>query len=131
MSDRTKRQVLEMCVGVGIHSLVLALICMIWFRELSVFLGILIGMALAMGLLVSIAMSTELCVESASENYATKKMAMHAVIRSLAVITVIGILWKFTKINILTVALGALGMKTGAYLYPWVHKIMNHKAEQQ
>lgn len=131
MSDSTKRQVLEMCVGVGIHNLVLAVICLIWFRELSVFLGILIGLCVAVGLLVSIAMSTELCVESGSENYAAKKMAVHAVIRSLAVIAVVGVLWKFTKINILTMALGVLGMKTGAYLYPWVHKIMNHKAEQQ
>lgn len=131
MSDNTKRQVLEMSVGIGIHNLILAVICLIWFRELPVFLGILIGLCVAVGLLVSIAMSTELCVESANEGYATKKMAMHAVIRSFAVIAVVAVLWKFTKVNILTVALGTLGMKTGAYLYPWVHKIMNHKAEQQ
>lgn len=129
MSDRTKRQVLEMSMGVLVHNLVLAGICLIWFREISVFLGILVGMLLAEGLLISIAMSTELCVASANENYASKKMAFHAMIRSFSVIAVIGILWRFTTVNLLTAALGALGMKTGAYLYPFAHKIMNHKAK--
>lgn len=129
MSDRTKRQVLEMSMGVLVHNLALAGICLVWFREISVFLGILVGMLLAEGLLISIAMSTELCVDSANENYASKKMAFHAMIRSFAVIAVIGILWRFTSVNLLTAALGALGMKTGAYLYPFAHKIMNHKAK--
>lgn len=126
MSEETKRQVLEMCVGIGIHNAVLAVICLIWFRELPVFLGILAGFLIAVALLISIARTTELCVESGSENFATKKMASHAVLRSLGAVAAIGILWKFTDINILTVALGALGMKTGAYLYPAVHKLLNH-----
>lgn len=130
MSDRTKRQVFEMCAGVVVHNLIVMIVCLIWFRNVSTMTGVLVGAALAIGLLISIAYSTELCVESGSENYAKKKMAAHAVLRSLTVVAVLGVLWRLTNINLLTVVLGILGMKTGAYLYPFMHKILNRGADQ-
>ena len=131
MSDGTKRQVCEMSVGILLHNLILSGICLIWFREASVFIGILIGMIIAIGLLCSIAISTEICVEFGEKEYARKKMVSHAILRSLATVAIVGLLWKFTPVNILAVAIATLGMKTGSYLYPWVHKILNHKADSQ
>ena len=68
-------------------------------------------------------------LQPACEAYASKKMALHAVLRSLGILAALLLLWKFTKVNILTAALGVLGVKTGAYLYPAVHRLMNHRTE--
>ncbi len=84
-------------------------------------------MAAAILSLCSMAYSTELCVDAADENYAQRKMTIHAVCRSLLLFALMAFLWKFTEINFFTVVLGILGLKTGAYLYPAVHKFMNHK----
>lgn len=48
MSDETRRQVFEMYIGVILHNAVIGLICLIWFREPYVFLGIAAGMAAAL-----------------------------------------------------------------------------------
>lgn len=127
MSEETKRQVVEMSVGIVAHNLVIFLVCLIWFRSLFNFLGVLAGMAAAILSLCSMAYSTELCVDAADENYAQRKMTIHAVCRSLLLFALMAFLWKFTEINFFTVVLGILGLKTGAYLYPAVHKFMNHK----
>ncbi len=128
MSEETKRQVLEMSAGVLLHNLILFVVCVIWFRELSVLLGILAGTCGAEALLVSMARSTELCVASGDENYARRKMTFHALARSFSVLLAAALLWKFTDINILAAVLGTLGLKTGAYLYPVIHKFLNHPA---
>ena len=108
MSEATKRQVLEMCVGIVIHNLILTVGSLIWFREPSVFLGIFAG-ALA------------------DAEAARKKMAAHSVLRSVALLAAIGILWKFTDFNPLAFILGTLGVKTGAYLYPVIHKFFKER----
>ena len=113
MSDETKKQVILMSVGIVLHNLVLFLICLIWFRSAPVFLGILTGMAAAELWLLSMAYSTELCAASADENYARKKMVTHALLRSLAVFGGIALVWKFTEINLLSLVVGILGLKTG------------------
>jgi len=129
MSEETRRQVIEMSAGILVHNLVLFLVSVIWFRKVSVFLGILLGMILAVGLLVSMAMSTELCVEAADENYARRKMTIHAALRSIGLFAVIALCWKFLDISLVALVLGILGLKTGAYLYPAVHKLMDHKTK--
>lgn len=73
MSDSIRKQVLEMYVGVVLHNLVLAAICLVRFRSVPVFLGLLAGMLGAFGLLASIAVSAELCAASGDEAYASKK----------------------------------------------------------
>ena len=118
MSDKTKRQVVGMSIGILIHNMILLLICLIFFRTVPVIAGVLIGAAAAEVLLISIARSTELCVESADGAYSSKKM----LIRSLCAVILVCLLWKFTTINLLAVVLGALGLKTGAYVYPVLQK---------
>jgi len=129
MSEETKRQVIEMSAGILVHNLVLFFVSVIWFRKLSVFLGILLGMILAVALLISMAMSTELCVEAADEDYAKRKMTIHAALRSIGLFVVMALCWKFLDISLISLVLGILGLKTGAYLYPAVHKFMNHKTK--
>ena len=127
MSDETKKQVILMSVGIVLHNLVLFLICLIWFRSVPVFFGILTGMAAAELWLLSMAYSTELCAASADEAYARKKMVTHALLRSLAVFGGIALIWKFTEINLLSLVAGILGLKTGAYLYPVVRRIADRR----
>ena len=107
-----------MSIGILIHNMILLLICLIFFRTVPVIAGVLIGAAAAEVLLISIARSTELCVESADG----KKMVIHSLIRSLCAVILVCLLWKFTTINLLAVVLGALGLKTGAYVYPVLQK---------
>ena len=108
MSDKTKRQVVGMSIGILIHNMILLLICLIFFRTVPVIAGVLIGAAAAEVLLISIARSTELCVESADGAYSSKKMVIHSLIRSLCAVILVCLLWKFTTINLLAVVLGAL-----------------------
>ena len=96
-----------MSIGILIHNMILLLICLIFFRTVPVIAGVLIGAAAAEVLLISIARSTELCVESADGAYSSKKMVIHSLIRSL---------------------FGALGLKTGAYVYPVLQKRTDRKA---
>ncbi|MBQ5698870.1 MAG: hypothetical protein IIV75_04220, partial [Lachnospiraceae bacterium] len=77
------------------------------------------------------AYSTEMSMEFADEDFAKKKMVSHSIIRSLAIFAGLALIWKFTEINLVALALGILGLKTGAYLYPYVHKILDHKAEDE
>lgn len=111
-----------MSIGILIHNMILLLICLIFFRTGPVITGVLIGAAAAEVLLISIARSTELCVESADGAYSSKKMVIHSLIRSLCAVILVCLLWKFTTINLLAVVLGALGLKTGAYVYPVLQK---------
>ena len=110
-----------MSIGILIHNMILLLICLIFFRTVPVIAGVLIGAAAAEVLLISIARSTELCVESADGAYSSKKMVIHSLIRSLCAVILVCLLWKFT-INLLAVVFGALGLKTGAYVYPVLQK---------
>ena len=89
MSEQIKKQVFEMSVGLLIHNGALFLIALIWFRRLPVFLGILVGMLTAVGLLISMARSTELCVEAADEDFAKRKMTIHAVYNNMQVDNVV------------------------------------------
>jgi len=129
MSDEIKRQVLEMSVGIGVHALILLIGAAIWFREIPVFLGILLGAAAACLLLYSMAYTTEMCMEFADEEFTKKKMVSHSILRSLAVFAGLAVILNFTDINLIAVVLGLLGLKTGAYLYSFVHKKLDHKAE--
>lgn len=127
MSDKIKKQVLEMSVGIVLHALVLILGAAIWFRRLNVFLGIFVGAAAACMLLRSMAYSTEMSMEFGDEEFAKRKVVLHSAARSLAIFLGLAVICKFTDINLLAVALGILGLKTGAYLYPAVHKFMDRK----
>lgn len=111
-----------MSIGILIHNMILLLICLIFFRTVPVITGVLIGAVAAEVLLISIARSTELCVESADGTYSSKKMVIHSLIRSLCAVILVCLLWKFTTINLLAVVFGALGLKTGAYVYPVLQK---------
>ena len=55
-------------------------------------------------------------------------MLIHSLIRSLCAVILVCLLWKFTTINLLAVVLGALGLKTGAYVYPVLQKRTDRKA---
>ena len=111
-----------MSIGILIHNMILLLICLIFFRTVPVIA------AAAEVLLISIARSTELCVESADGAYSSKKMVIHSLIRSLCAVILVCLLWKFTTINLLAVVFGALGLKTGAYVYPVLQKRTDRKA---
>ena len=114
-----------MSIGILIHNMILLLICLIFFRTVPVITGVLIGAAAAEVLLISIARSTELCVESADGAYSSKKMVIHSLIRSLCAVILVCLLWNYvdTAVKILiAVVLGALGLKTGAYVYPVLQK---------
>lgn len=127
MSDETKRQVLEMCAGIAIHNLILAAGSLIWFRKASVFWGIFAGALAAVAMLVSMARSVELCLDLGDPDAAKKKMTVHSLLRSVAVMAAAAVLWKFTDFNILAFILGILGLKTGAYLYPVIHKFFKER----
>lgn len=131
MSEAIKKQVFEMSAGIVLHNLFLTAGAILWFRELSVFLGIAVGTIFAIALLCSMAYSTELCIEFADEEFARKKMTMHAMLRTLAVFAGVIVVWKVIDINPLALVLALFGLKTGTYLYPFIHRLFDHKAGEK
>ena len=131
MREETKKQVFEMSIGIVLHNMVLTVGAFVWFRELPVFFGIAIGTISAIALLCSMAYSTELCIEFGNEEFARKKMTIHAILRTLAVCAGVIILWKVLDVNPLALVFALFGLKTGTYLYPFIHRLFDHKADEK
>ncbi len=127
MGKDLKEQIFEMCIGVVAYELILCVICLIFFREWNVFLGILVGTLGAMAFIVNIGQSVEQCVDSEDPDYAKKSMRAHSVRRQMTVLIVTVLAAKFTDMNLVAAMAALLGIKPGAYLYPIVHKLRNRK----
>lgn len=130
MSEELKKQILEMCIGLAAYELVLVLLCLVFFCEPYVFLGLLVGTIAAVVFICHIGYSVEYCVESGDPDFAKRTMQAHAVQRMAAVLALAAVLARFTEINIVAVMAAILGVKPGAYLYPVVHKILIRKSEK-
>lgn len=128
MTSETKKLVLEMSAGILLWNLLLAVFgcafapLMGWSR-ISVFLGVVIGLAAAVVMLIHMAVITEKVLDSADQSYANKTTVIHSMIRKfIYIILLVLLIWKFPQINPLAVVLGSMGLKAGAYLQPLLHR---------
>lgn len=127
MSKDTKALVVEMSAGVLLYGLaagaLTAVVCLAGgYRLLPCLLGLLAGIAASILMLVHMAVITERVLESGDAAYATRTTVIHALLRKLAFIVAIVAVWLLPGVEVLTMILGAFGLKAGAYLQPQIHK---------
>lgn len=130
MSRETKNLILEMSAGIVIFEVILGIGAALLGPRLgaplsTVFLGLLCGLIADIAMLIHMAVITERVLDTGNESYANKTTLIHSMIRKLAMVVFIVILWQIPQVNIVAFIIGALGLKAGAYLQPFIHKVFN------
>ena len=129
MSKDTKNLILEMSAGILFHNAVLGIfafiICYVLDQKaLPIFLGLAAGAVSAAAMLIHMAIITERAMDSGDEGYANKTTLVHALGRKAVYIAVLLlVLFCVPQINPLAMVVGTMGLKTGAYLRPIVHRL--------
>lgn len=121
-----RSQVLEMCIGLGIYELVLAIVCVCLFCERNVFWGLFAGMIAAILYLVHMGYSVQRCIQCADPDHAEKLMRGYVGQRMAGILVFALVLTTVTEFNLVAAMAAILGVKAGAYFYPAVHKIKNY-----
>lgn len=135
ITKETKNLILEMSVGVICYNVVLGILAVLLRPHFSydlvqVLLGFAAGAAADLVMLVHMGVMTERVLESQNENYANRTTLVHALIRKVVLIAAMLFLWRMFQINLVAMIIGALGLKAGAYLQPFVHKAFRCREEQ-
>ncbi len=84
--------------------------------------GLWIGILLAMGMALHMTWSLDKALDF-SPSDAIKKMRAYSLLRYAAVLIILGLLMIFDKASPLTAFLGLMGLKIGAYIQPFTHKL--------
>lgn len=127
MSKDTRNLILEMSVGVIAYNLFLTVLAPVICPRLGtpvmpVVLGLAIGMAADILMLIHMAVITERVLDSRDENYANTTTVVHSILRKVVFVAVAVVLLKTPQVNIVAMIIGAMGLKAGAYLQPFIHK---------
>lgn len=129
MSKDTKNLILEMFAGILFHNAVLGILAFIVCsvleqKALPIFLGLVAGAVSAAVMLIHMAIITERAMDCKDEGYANKTTLVHALGRKAVYIAVLLlVLFRVPQINPLAMVVGTMGLKTGAYLQPIVHRL--------
>lgn len=134
LSKPTKRTLAEMSVGVILYNVFLSIAAALFLPKASypvmpVLKGLCVGAAGALLMLVHMADTIERAVQSKDSDYAKKATIVQSILRRVAFIVVLVICWYLLKADPLAVVAGAMGMKAGAYLQPFVHRVSGAKDE--
>ena len=120
----------EMFVGIGLYGLVIGIILAVFF-PLKIYreVGLLAGILCAMGMAIHMAWCLEKIVildEKGAKAYARKTTLIRYAIVCLVLLAI-----AYTKAgDPVTLVLGTLGLKIGAYLQPLVHKILHRSGHK-
>lgn len=125
MKSEVKHLILEISIGIVLYNVVLALAALVIYPSMSVFLGFATGMVIALLMFIHMSLTFQKAAASADEQGAKRRTAIGVIFRSLVYLVVlVVILWKVPQINIIAVALGAMGLKAAAYAQPFIHGVM-------
>ncbi len=113
----------ELLCGILIWGLICQTGLLIFFRSGAAYhsIGLWIGVMLALVGAFHITWSLDKALDLDQEG-AIKKMRMYAMLRYGLVLIVLGVLMIINKANPLTAFLGLMGLKTAAYMQPFIHK---------
>lgn len=129
MTRDTKSLILEMSAGIVLHNAVLGIlavvVCSIGGQKMMpIFLGLLAGAVSAVLMLIHMAVITERAMDCGDEGYANKTTMVHAIGRKAVYIAMLAmVLFRLPQVNPLAMVVGTMGLKTGAYLQPIVHRL--------
>lgn len=125
MLRRINQALPELLLGIVLYG-VLIQIAGVWFVEDKVqySVGLWAGIILATGLAVNMAVVILDTVEAMAEKRSYRKASLYAVLRYLAVVLGVIVVWYFELGNVLAMFAGVMGLKVSAYLQPVTHKFM-------
>lgn len=134
LSKSTKRLLVEMSVGIVLYNLLLAAAAGLFLPKTSypvlpVIKGLFVGALGAILMLVHMAVTTERVLDSQNPEYANKHTVMQSMIRKIVFVAAIFFCWRVLEADLLAAAMGAMGMKAGAYLQPLIHRFFGGKEE--
>ncbi len=122
---RNNRTLVELMAGAAVYCILCEVLLLI-FTERGLYhsIGLIIGFAVCIALSISIADSLDVAVEL-DEKSAKAYIQKKASLRYVLVCAVIIILAIFDFGNPLTCFAGVIGLKIGAYIQPFVHKLID------
>ena len=134
ISNSLKRTLLEMAFGFVIYEIILAVVFSILSKTagysfVSLFLGYTVGIILSVYIILDMAITIENVIDLNDPAYAQKTM-LHAGIRKAVLIAVIVVALNLKFINTIAIVLTLFGIKAGAYLQPYAHKICGNKTKK-
>lgn len=118
-----------MSAGIVFHNTILGILAVVICsvrdqRIMPIFLGLLAGGISAVLMLLHMAVITERAMDCGDEGYANKTTMVHAIGRKAVYIAVLAlVLFRLPQVNPLAMVVGTMGLKTGAYLQPIVHRL--------
>ncbi|MDE6313808.1 MAG: hypothetical protein K2M46_09375 [Lachnospiraceae bacterium] len=127
MTEDSNRVLKELILGIIFFGLAVTLTGIWWVDDKKrFFLGLVIGIVLSIWKALHIQFTLTRVLDY-EEKAAQTKMTLSYVVRTLAVIIVLGLLvvWDMGTIPILMCFVGLFGLKAGAMLQPHIHKYMN------
>lgn len=138
MSSHLKHLVLEMVVGMFAYVLILGILAIIFQDGLAgagfllnpVLVGLFLGFAADVIMLTHMAVITERVADSQDERYANKTTVVQSTVRRVLFIIALFILGSRPQIDAVAMIIGALGLKAGALLQPFVHRTFFRSREQ-
>lgn len=114
----------ELILGILIYEIVVEFTG-IWFvkDKLGYSIGLLIGAATAIGMAVHMAVVLRDSMDMA-ESGRTRRIALQYVLRYLVVVAVFFVTAYFEIGNVMVAFVGVMGLKVGAYVQPFTHKVI-------
>lgn len=127
MLRRINRVLPEVLIGIILFGLVVQ-ITGVWFviDKLRYSTGLWIGIILAIGMVIHMAVVLEDAVSLLSEKRAKNKIIVQYILRYTVVVIVVVLVLYFKLGNMVTLFIGVMGLKVGAYLQPITHKVMQN-----
>ena len=125
MLRRINQALPELLLGIVLYGFMIQIVG-VWFVEDKVqySVGLWAGIILAMGLAVNMAVVILDTVEAMAEKRSYRKASLYAVLRYLAVVLGVIVVWYFELGNVLAMFAGVMGLKVSAYLQPVTHKFL-------
>ena len=122
MKKKIDATLLDLCLGIVLYGIVCQIVILILSAKPEYSIGLWIGIVL--GVMGSIHMwwAIDRSLDMVSQD-AAKSVTTQSIVRYLLLVVAMFILASSGFANPLTAFLGYMGMKAGAYMQPFVHKI--------
>lgn len=122
MKKKIDTTLLEMCLGIVLYGIVCQIVILFFSAEPRHSIGLWIGIAMAVAGSVHMWWAIDRSLDMASKD-ASKTVAVQVMVRYFALAVILIILAISEIASWLFAFLGYMGMKAGAYMQPFVHKI--------
>ncbi len=115
----------ELILGILIYGIVVQL-AGVWFVEdkLSYSAGLWMGILIAAGMAVHMAIVLNDAADIAVEHVAKRRVILLSTLRYVVVVILFFLIAHFKLGNLITLFIGVMGLKAGAYLQPLTHKFI-------